>query len=93
MKTIEIVYYNNETPQFAESSEFQEIPETWEELKELCIEMCKYVFNEGYKTEYIVVKHNYFTADGKIFNYDWKCFADNLTPKRQWQIINSLVEE
>lgn len=71
----------------------EQLPESWEELKELCEDKYKYVFTEGYETEYIVIKHKYFTKDGKIFDYDWRCFADNLTPQQMWAIIKNLIGE
>jgi len=96
MKTIEIVYYTNGTPQYVRSSEYKELPETWEELCELCEQKEIYISK---KRDYIVVGTEIigydfmFNNDGTVFFNTDVCVKEKVSPERMWQIIKSLVEE
>lgn len=102
MKTIEIVYYNNETPQFAESSEFQEIPETFEELCDLCKGLNDKIkdiqVSCPYKKHIVIDWYNDDNTDIDIYE-DGTIFVENhlvaekRKPQQMWQIIKNLVEE
>lgn len=99
MKTIEIVYYNNEKPQFAESSKYEEVPETWEEFKE----MCKIEDMSECDDEVKIPWHNntrlfFYEKDGEIICKDKDSCIEMIigydrTPAQMWQIIKNLVEE
>ena len=58
-------------------AEFIKVPETWEELKELC---------KGITVDVTVCK------DGTVYCYE-HCIAKNRTPAQMWQIIKSLIGE
>lgn len=104
MKTIEIVYYNNETPQFAEKAKYEELPETYEELRSLCIakstkEEMIYIFSEWKQPniEYLQTHTLRFYKDGTIRNggdaEEGYIIAKDRTPQQMWQIIKALVQE
>lgn len=73
----------------------QYIPETWEELKELCKNICE--FRSGNKGEFILVKTpnncfwftNYGTIEFPALQYT---FIDNLTPQLMWEFIQTLLK-
>ena len=83
----------------------EQVPETWEDLKELC-EKTDYVKTANIKnipvylnefgTGYIIIKGLYFGINGKIF-YEVigqrYIIAQNRTPAQMWQIIKGLTEE
>ena len=58
-------------------AEFIKVPESWEELKELC---------KGITVDVTVCK------DGTVYCYE-HCIAKNRTPAQMWQIIKSLIGE
>ena len=58
-------------------AKFEKVPETWEELKELC---------KGITLDLKVCK------DGTIYCYEY-CLAKNRTIEQMWQIIKSLIGE
>lgn len=94
MKTIEIVYYNNETPQFAERSEFQEIPETWEELVELCkryedIEIWNGIIRIAREDRGNI---EIYSLDGTIACNEYLLAEDRTIPQI-WEIIKNLMED
>ena len=78
-----------------ETEKVEQVPETWEDLKELVIDRAKYIFNDKFfgDGEYFVVSCNYFIQDGRILDAYQNCFAANRTPQQMWQIIKALVEE
>lgn len=94
MKTIEIVYYNNETPQFAESSEFQEIPETFEELVELCKNYEDIEIGNGIIRIVREDRGNIeiYSLDGTIACNEY-LLAEDRTISQMWQIIKALMGE
>lgn len=57
--------------------EVSQVPETWEELKELC---------KGITVDVTVCK------DGTVYCYE-HCIAKNRTPAQMWQIIKNLIGE
>lgn len=73
----------------------EQLPETWEDLKELIIDRAKYIFNDKFfgNSEYFVIAHNYFIQDGRILDAYQNCFAANRTPQQMWNIIKNLVGE
>lgn len=94
MKTIEIVYYNNEKPQFAESSEFQEIPETWDELVELCknyedIEIWNGIIRIAREDRGNI---EIYSLDGTIACNEY-LLAEDRTILQMWEIIKNLMED
>ena len=94
MKTIEIVYYNNKKPQFAESSEFQEIPETWEEL----VELCKHYEDIEIGNGIIRIEREdrgnieIYSLDGTIACNEYS-LAEDRTISQMWAIIKNLIGE
>ena len=99
-KRIEIEDANGETvalkPTF-NGGEIKKIkvPETWEELKELCKNICD--FKSGNKGEFILVKAQdncfWFTSYGTIeFPSLQYTFLDNLTPPLMWEFIQALLK-
>lgn len=75
----------------------EQVPETWEELKELCEDLESknvFIINAGNCIEFNGL---YFWKDGSITttqnNNDIWATKTNLTPARQWQIIKSLIGE
>lgn len=83
----------------------EQVPETWEDLKELCrnnkIQNCSFASNFVIKTqepltcyEHIYIDGIYFAENGAIFaGYENDCISSDRTPEQMWQIIKSLVEE
>ena len=76
---------------------FEQVPETFEELKELCKDLESknvFIINAGNCIEFNGL---YFWKDGSITttqnNNDIWATKTNLTPARQWQIIKSLIGE
>ena len=80
---------------FKERSKKEQVPETWEDLKELIIDRTKYIFNDKFfgNSEYFVIAHNYFIQDGRILDAYQNCFVANRTPQQMWQIIKGLIGE
>lgn len=70
-------YVNNFNFDCAFERKVEQVPETWEELKELC------------KNITIDLK---LTKDGKIYCYEL-LIAENRTPQQMWQIIKNLIGE
>ena len=70
-------YVNNFNFDCAFERKVEQVPETWEELKELC------------KNITIDLK---LTKDGKIYCYE-HLIAENRTPQQMWQIIKNLIGE
>ena len=75
----------------------EQVPETWEDLQELCKGVKDVeITEEGY----INVGFTYFTKEGDIFSYIQGVLmsslslpiARNVSVARQWQIIKSLKE-
>lgn len=74
---------------------FEQVPETFEELKELCkglFDKNVFIINAGNTIEFNGL---YFWKDGSITftenNEDIWATKTNVTPARQWQIIKSLI--
>lgn len=100
-KRIEVEDSNGETIAFVPTFnggevKKQYIPETWEELKELCKHR-KLEFKSGNKGEFILVKtlehcywiSNYGTIEFPGLQYT---FIDNLTPPLMWEFIQLVLK-
>ena len=78
-------------------AKFEQVPETFEELKELVRELIYEDFTNGVKMgqcvkiEYILIDGKSFMPDGEILDEDNDVFAKNRTPAQMWQIIKALV--
>lgn len=76
-----------------------QVPETWEELKELVREKVYDDDRNGIKigqcvkVEYILIDGKSFMPDGEILDEDNDVFAVNRTPAQMWQIIKNLIGE
>ena len=99
MREIEIEYYDKRT-KTVEWSEYQEIPETWEDLLELCeqIENSKIEIVKEKDTIFITPKEHCFfriivDISGDIVTNHYATIAEKRTPAQMWQIIKNLVEE
>ena len=74
----------------------EKVPETWEDLKELCKGICE--FRKGARYEFILVKTGdnclWFSSNGTIEfpMFQYKVIED-LTPQQMWNIIKSLIGE
>jgi hypothetical protein len=87
------------------NSKLEKVPETWEELKELCrnseIQKCSFASDFIIKTrepltcyEHICIDGIYFSESGEIFaGYESDCISSNRTPAQMWNIIKSLTEQ
>ena len=79
-------------------AEFIKVPETWEELKELCKDIKEVTITEE---GHINVDLVYFTKDGEIYAYVEGVLTSSIflpvskdrTPQQMWQIIKSLIGE
>lgn len=75
-----------------------QVPETWEDLKELCKELPNKIEDYEYNgINLIGISGLYFWQSGKITHniYDDSVFvfAHNRTPQQMWQIIKGLIGE
>ena len=76
----------------------EQVPETWEELKELCEDIKEITITEE---GHINVDFVYFTKDGKIYTYVEGILTSSIflpvskdrTPQQMWNIIKSLIGE
>ena len=79
-----------------EEFEVEQVPETWEDLKELCREnfgeITIGVFAKTNK-EFIIINLKTFCEEGEILDEDNDVFAQNRTPQQMWQIIKNLIGE
>ena len=77
-------------------AKFEKVPETWEELKELCREIGAYLILED-SIEFQAKGCDYgfvFTVRGEIIsNLFDRVYATGRTPQQMWQIIKSLIGE
>lgn len=79
--------------------ETEQVPENWEELKELVREKVYDDNRNGVKIgqcvkiEYILIDGKSFMPDGEILDEDNDVFAVNRTPQQMWNIIKSLIGE
>ena len=77
----------------------EQVPETFEELKELVREKVYDDNRNGVKIgqcvkiEYILIDGKSFMLDGEILDEDNDVFAVNRTPQQMWQIIKNLIGE
>ena len=75
------------------------VPETWEDLKELCEDIKGIEFASGNaKGEIIQLDNIWFAENGDIWGYseNWEevcVIGKNRTPQQMWQIIKSLIGE
>ena len=82
-----------------EEFEVEQVPETFEELKELVREKVYDDNRNGVKIgqcvkiEYILIDGKSFMPDGEILDEDNDVFAVNRTPAQMWQIIKNLIGE
>ena len=82
-----------------------QVPETFEELKELCrnskIQKCSFASDFIVKTrepltcyEHICIDGIYFVENGEIYaGYESDCIRSNRTPAQMWNIIKNLIGE
>ncbi len=76
-----------------------QVPETWEDLKELVREKVYDDDRNGVKigqcvkVEYILIDGKSFMPDGEILDEDNDVFAVNRTPQQMWGIIKNLIGE
>lgn len=78
--------------------EFEQVPETFEELKELCFKLPNKIEYYTYNEEKLIgISGMYFWQKGRITHniYDdgVYVYAKNRTPAQMWQIIKSLIGE
>ena len=71
-----------------ETEKVEQVPENWEDLKELCEQknaeiLCNTIYICGLS----------FKEKGKIFDNEGNEIAENRTYAQIWQIIKNLVEE
>ncbi len=97
--------YIEEIDVIENTKKVEQIPETWEELKELCrnskIQKCSFASDFIIKTrepltcyEHICIDGIYFAENGGIYaGYESDCISSNRTPAQMWQIIKNLVEK
>lgn len=81
-------------PKYNKMERYIKVPETFEELKELCKGICE--FRKGARYEFILVKTGdnclWFSSDGTIeFPMLQYKVIEDLTPQQMWQIIKSLI--
>lgn len=69
--------------------EFEQVPETFEELKELCKGMYADI------TEHSITLFGCleFWDDGKLSFFHYSDIVNNLTPQQMWGIIKNLIGE
>lgn len=78
--------------------QYEQVPETFEELKELIKQTVKEDDHNGIKKgfgsiEYILIDDKSFLPTGEILDEDNDVFAVNRTPAQMWQIIKNLIGE
>ena len=89
---------------FGKEYKIEKVPETWEDLKDLCKgikeKLNKEIWKIKIEDEFIYVRKKWetkeicFTSVGNmVSNNGWDLLMTNLTPARQWQIIKNLVGE
>lgn len=84
---------------FNEHSITEQVPETWEELKELCKDIKGVEFAGGNaKGEIIEISNIWFAENGEIWGYtdDFTGICNiskDRTPQQMWQIIMGLLGE
>ena len=106
MFTNEDLKETRKTVLFGKERKTEQIPETYEELRSLCIDISTkgnmiYIFSEwnNPNKEFLQVRTLRFYPDGTIRNdYDDKnnepyIIVKNRTPQQMWQIIKSLIGE
>ena len=75
---------------FKERSKKEQVPETFEELKELCKNIKGCYIGENYIN--LSEKWLSFLNDGQIICHFY-FITNNATPQQMWQIIKSLIGE
>ena len=79
-----------------DNAKIEQVPETFEELCELCRDLGCISFGktgQTQDTEYIALDNRlYFYKDGTI-DFGFDNLAYTITPEQMWQIIKNLVEE
>lgn len=99
-------YVNNFNFDCAFERKVEQVPETWKELRSLCIKLSTkenmiYIFNEwkNPNKEFLKIRTLRFYPDGTIRNdYEDKnnepyIIAENRTPAQMWNIIKALVDK
>lgn len=92
-------YVNNFNFDCAFERKVEQVPESYEELKELVKQKVYDDDRNGVKIgqcikiEYILIDGKSFMPDGEILDEDNDVFAVNRTPTQMWQIIKSLIGE
>ena len=82
---------------FGKERKTEQVPETYEELKELVRQNIFEDFANGVKigkfikVEYILIDGKSFMPDGEILDEDNDVFAVNRTPEQMWEIIKGLI--
>lgn len=74
---------------YKEDVEVEQVPENWEDLKELCKKFCLKIISD---IIYCYGGLN-FHKDGTIKDNDNSIIKINRTPQQMWQIIKSLIGE
>lgn len=71
------------------------VPETFEELKELCEDLKEIKVEEDYIEIFgaLIGSNMLFCQDGAIFLNTDCCFKEKATPQQMWNIIKSLIGE
>ena len=67
----------------------EQVPETWEELKELCKEFGEIEILENN----IYFRGMTFRLNGNVEDFEGNIIGENRTPAQMWQIIKSLIGE
>ena len=82
---------------YKEDVEIEQVPESWEELKELCKKTGHYAVNilKGglLNKEYIFIFGLSFRDNGDIEDIENNNVAENRTPAQMWNIIKNLIKE
>lgn len=91
-------YVNNFNFDCAFERKVEQVPESFEELKELIKQKVKEDNHNGIKKgfgsiEYILIDDKSFLPTGEILDEDNDVFAIIRNPARMWQIIKSLIGE
>ena len=86
-------YVNNFNFDCGFSRKIEQVPETWEELKDLCKKTGIEVEENYIELFGVLVGSNIlFCEDGAIMLNTDCCFAEKVSIERMWQIIKNLIK-